>query len=140
MFDKQLAKYSDYSIFLVRIGVGIIFLSHGIGKLLNIGPFAIGTSNFAGFLNSMGVPIAIVVAWIVTLVETFGGLAILAGFKTRLAALLVSINIGIAIILVHLKNGLNSANGGFEFVLLLFLASLAIAFKGAGKKFKLDKE
>jgi putative oxidoreductase len=109
-------------------------------ELLNMGPHALGTTNFAGFLASMGIPAAMVVAWIIALMETFGGLAILIGFKTRIAALLLTINIGVALILVHLKNGFSAANGGFEFILLLFLASLALAFRGAGKKFKIDKE
>tara|TARA_Y100000310_G_C20605126_1_gene775105 strand:+ start:250 stop:516 length:267 start_codon:yes stop_codon:yes gene_type:complete len=87
----------------------------------------------------MGIPAAIVVAWIVALVETFGGLFILLGYQTRCAATLVTINIGVVLILVHLKNGFSAANGGFEYILLLFLGSLALALRGSGKKLAIDK-
>lgn len=140
MFTDGLKKYADYAPLLLRLGVGIIFFVHGLGKLLNIGPSAVGVSNFAGFLAGMGVPLALLLAWVVAIVETFGGLAILVGFKTRLAALLVAIDIGVAILLVHLKNGFSAGNGGYEFVLLLFLASLALAFRGPGKKLAVDKD
>ncbi|MAG53079.1 MAG: DoxX family protein [Nanoarchaeota archaeon] len=139
MYTDKLSKYSEYAPLFLRLGVGVIFLVHGIGKLFSIGPLAVGVQNFSGFLAGMGVPAALVVAWIVALVETLGGIAILIGFQTRCASLLVAINIGFALILVHLKNGFANGNGGFEFPLLLFLATLTLLFMGAGKKLAIDK-
>tara|TARA_Y100000310_G_C20605126_1_gene775104 strand:+ start:95 stop:217 length:123 start_codon:yes stop_codon:yes gene_type:complete len=35
MFTDKLSKYSEWAPVALRLGVGLIFLSHGIGKLLN---------------------------------------------------------------------------------------------------------
>lgn len=121
----------------LRFSVGIVFLVHGVGKLLNLGPTAIGVQNFAGYLASLGVPLPLLAAWIVTVVETFGGLAILLGLFTREAALLLSLDMLTAFFLVHLPNGFAVQNGGYEMVLLLFFGCLTLLFSGPGEKFVL---
>jgi len=137
---SKLAKYSDWSLVSLRAGIGIVFLIHGIGKLLSIGPFAVGISGTAGFLTSLGIPAAIFFAWIVALAETFGGLFILVGFLTRYAAVAVAIDMIVAISLVHFKNGFSSQNGGYEFPLVLLLGAIALILSGAGNKLVLEKK
>ncbi len=63
-----------------RILLALIFVVSGFGKITNIG----GT---AGYFGSIGLPLPIVTAWLVALLELLGGLAIVFGFKTRIAAL-----------------------------------------------------
>jgi len=137
---NKLSKYSDWSLVVLRIGVGGIFLIHGLGKLLNIGPYAVGIGGTAGFLGSLGFPAALFFAWVLTLVETLGGAFILAGFLTRYAAVGVGIDMIVAIILIHLPNGFAVTNGGYEFPLLLLLAAIALLLSGAGNKLSLEKK
>ncbi len=71
-------------------------------------------------------------AWISALVETFGGLALVLGLVTPLAAGLLVANLMMAIITVHRRNGFWSANRGFEFPLTLIGGLLAIGLAGPG--------
>jgi putative oxidoreductase len=80
----------------------------------------------------MGIPVAIVFAWIVTIVELGGGLLILAGVLTRYAALLFAVDMAVATVLVHLPNGFLASDGGVELTLVLFLVAIALALQGAG--------
>src|SRR3989344_7768029 len=90
--DSFFGKYSDISMFFLRLAIGIPFLLHGVGKLFNWGPFASGIESVVGFFSSLGIPSATLFAWIVALVETFGGLFLILGFLTRTSALLLAIN------------------------------------------------
>ena len=137
--DSYFSKYSDISLFFLRLAIGIPFLLHGVGKLLNWGPFASGVSGVVGFFGSLGIPAPALFAWIVSLVETFGGLFLILGFLTRTSALLLSINSLVALLLVHLSKGYSLQQGGFEYILVLFLGSLSILFGGPGKKLTLGK-
>ncbi len=130
--NKIFSKYSDWSLIFLRLGIGIVFLVHGVQKLLSV-------SGTAGFFAQLGIPAPLLFTWIVTLVEAVGGLFLIIGFLTRWSALLLSINILVAIFLVHLKNGFFAANGGYEFALVLLLGALALLFSGPGKKLALEK-
>lgn len=130
-------KYSELSWLILRLGVGTIFFVHGIGKLFNIGPLAVGISGMAGFLTSLGIPGAMFFAWVSALVETFGGLFILVGLYTQYAGFLVSLDILIALILVHLPKGFSITKGGYEYALLLLLSSIALMLNGGNKKWSL---
>ena len=136
---ESLDKYKGTSLFFVRLAVGIVFLVHGIGKLFNIGPTAMGLSGFSGFLTSLGIPAASFAALVVALVETLGGLLVLLGLWTRVAALLLAINMFVAIVLVHISKGFSAASGGYEFALVLLLSALALLCGGAGEKWAMDK-
>jgi putative oxidoreductase len=120
-----LDRYAEYNPLLLRLALGIVMVAHGADK---VG----GVSGFAGFLDSMGIPIAIVFAWIVTVVELGGGLLILAGVLTRYAALLFAVDMAVASVLVHLPNGFWASDGGYELTLVLFLVAIALALQGAG--------
>ena len=66
--SKWLAKHAEWAPVFLRLGVGIVFLVHGLGKLLAIGPAPLGLAGTAGFLASIGVPAAGFFAWVVALV------------------------------------------------------------------------
>jgi putative oxidoreductase len=139
MLNKIFGEYASWHLLFLRFGVGLIFLIHGLGKLFNVGPAASGISGLAGFFVSLGIPIAIFFAWVVALVEVFGGLFILLGLFTRYSAILLSVDMVVAILLVHLSKGFSIANGGYEFALLLLLGAITLFFSGAGKKWVLEK-
>lgn len=116
----------DYGIALLRVGIGGIFVAHGIQKLA-----VFGIGGLAGFLGQLGVPFPTLSALAVTGAELLGGLALVAGFFTRLAAAPIAFSMIVAAATVHLKNGFFLPNG-VEYVLALFLGSVALILTGSG--------
>jgi putative oxidoreductase len=117
---------------LLRLAVGIVLLISGIGKLFTVGPKASGIGEFAGLLASLGVPGPTIVAWLVALGETGGGVLLLLGVLTRYAATVAAATMFAAMTLVHLPNGFANGNGGIEYTLVLFLVAIAIVLSGPG--------
>jgi putative oxidoreductase len=115
---------------VLRLAVGLIFAAHGVQKLL-IG-FATVSRNFA----ALSIPAPDAAAVGVTLVEFIGGLMVMLGLFTRPAALLLAIDMAVAILLVHLKAGFFLPRG-LEFPLALLAASVALTLTGPGA-FALD--
>ncbi len=128
--------YPSWAPIFARLTLGIIFFAHGSQKLL--GWF--GGSGWSGtiqFFEQSGVPAFLAVLLIIT--EFFGGIAIILGFFTRLAALGLTIAMLVAIFKVHLPNGffLNWFNvpnmgHGIEYSLALIGLSLSLLVWGAG--------
>ena len=111
---------------ILRLVVGAIFIAHGGQKL-----FVYGLDGVAGAFNQMGVPFAGLAGPLVAFVEFFGGIALIIGLLTRLAAVgLLAVVLG-ALFLVHLKAGFFMPNG-YEFVLALAGSAVFFALSGAG--------
>jgi putative oxidoreductase len=112
---------------ILRIVVGIVFLVHGYQKL-----FHMGIHGVAGFFGHAGIPLPLVAAVIVSLVEFVGGILLIAGIAVRIAAALNAVDMTVAILVVHLKHGFGAQNGGFEYPLTLLAATLCLALAGGG--------
>jgi len=112
---------------ILRITVGIVFLVHGYQKL-----FHMGFHGVAGMFGHIGIPLPMVSAVVVTLVEFVGGILLIAGVGTRVAAALLAVDMTVAILAVHLKHGFGAQNGGFEYPLTLLAATLCLALAGGG--------
>lgn len=138
MLNRGLDKCGAWGPLFIRIPLGVIFIVHGSQKLLGAfgGP---GISGFAGYLGKLGVPFPVAFSVIVTLVEFLGGIAILFGFLTRWAALLISIDMLAAILLVHISKGFFVGKGGAEFAFANLFMALSLLFMGAGEKLAIDK-
>jgi putative oxidoreductase len=111
---------------IMRVVVGVVFLVHGGQKL-----FVIGMPGVAGFLGSLGIPAPMLSAVLVSCVEFLGGLALLLGLFTRWAAVPLAIDMVVALLTVHLRGGFFVPKG-FEFVLTLLAACLALVCLGSG--------
>ncbi len=143
--------FRSLGLLLLRLNVGVILMAHGYPKLFGgpdkkvperplkvLGPnwqTSIehgGPQAFADGLEKMGVPYPQVAAYVSGATELFGGLALVLGFKTRLVALPIIINMSTAIWKVHWKNGF-FGQGGFELPLSLAtgVATLGLAGPGA---------
>ena len=115
----------------VRLGAGLIFTAHGAQKLFGwFGGY--GLEGTAGWMESIGLAPGTLMAVAAGSAEFFGGLLLIAGLLVRPTALVLAITMLLAIITVHLQNGLFMSNNGYEFGLALLVISLGLAVRGAG--------
>jgi putative oxidoreductase len=122
----------EWALLILRIVVGIVFAAHGGQKL-----FMMGFDGVAGFFGSLGIPLPMVAAIVVTVLELIGGLALILGIGTRYVAALLVVDMLVALVTVHLANGFFVAANGYELVLLLAAGALYFALRGPGL-FSLD--
>jgi putative oxidoreductase len=116
----------DWGIAILRVAVGGVFVAHGAQKL-----FLYGIPGVASLMGQLGIPFPTLSALAVTGAELLGGLALLAGFFTRIAALPLALSMVVAAVTVHLKHGFFLPQGA-EYVLTLLLASVALSLTGSG--------
>lgn len=112
------------ALLIARLIIGIIFVAHGLDK------FNMGMDAVAGFFESISIPAPMLMAWLVTLIETFGGLALIVGFMTELAAGLLTLVLIGALITIKFSVGLL---GGYELDLALIAAMMPLLVHGAGR-------
>jgi putative oxidoreductase len=110
----------------MRLALGAIMFAHGYHKVFG------GLHRHAQMVASLGFP-----AWlgyVSAFAEFFGGLLILVGFFTRVAALALFVDLFVAIWKVHLHNGLIGSpdRPGYEFPLAAAALAFALIFFGAG--------
>ncbi|QNG17868.1 DoxX family protein [Rhodococcus triatomae] len=119
-------------ILIARIGIGVIFLAHGLQK------FRVwGLDGTAASFEQMEVPAPTASAYAAAFIETIGGIALIAGLLVPLAGILLFLVMAGAFFIVHIDNGIWVADGGYELVLALGMGALLLAAVGAGK-FSLD--
>lgn len=122
-------RHPEWGLLAVRLTVGAVFIVAGWLKL-----FEFGVPVFAQSLAAEGVPLPALFAWGVTLLELVGGVLLIVGLLARPVAMLLAIDMLVAMLLVSLEVGFMSATGksGAEINLLLIGGLLAILFAGAG--------
>jgi putative oxidoreductase len=110
----------------LRIVVGLVFLMHGGQKL-----FDFGLSGVSDMLLKLGFPTPTFWAIVLMVLEPLGGLAVLLGYFARPMALLLAIEMSVAIPVARWKGGFFTPYG-YEFEMTLLGACLTIAILGAG--------
>ena len=114
-------KFGEYSYFVFRVVIGLMFLSHGTGKIFGEG--AMSVFSMMGFVGLM---------------EILGGLAIAVGVFTRLAASGGAVLMVLAYFRVHFPNAILPMNNGGELAVMYFVSFLVIIWLGA-KKWGIEK-
>ena len=126
-----IARFADFGPFILRVIAGIIMLAHGLQKLIEFGP-----ANFGGVLADLGVPLPVFMGYVVTFAELIGGTLLIVGLLSRLAALMLAIEMVFTTLLVKANLGLIASNSripGAELDLALMAGFIAILLLGPGK-------
>lgn len=126
--DPQLPWTSSAALLTLRLAVGAVFVYHGWGKVFG----EHGVAGFAGFLDSLGVPLPGLSAWLAALTELLGGLALLIGVGVRFVSVPLAFTMLVAIATVH-RTGFDVSQGGMEFALVLLATTIALALTGGGQ-------
>ncbi|WP_343617955.1 DoxX family protein [Flavobacterium sp.] len=118
----MISKNTDLGLLLVRISVGGLMLFHGIAKLLHGISFLVENMGAFGYAVYIG--------------EVLAPIAILLGFRTRIAAVLLAITCIVAVAVAHAQDIFSiSDHGGYanELLMLYLFGAMALFFTGAGK-------
>ena len=124
----------------LRVVIGYGFLAHGWAKLSR------GPAGFAKLLEQIGAPLPEATAWVSTLVEVLGGLAILAGAFVAVVSIPLIVMMLVAMFTVHLRYDFSAINTigltadgpqfgppGYEVNLLYIASLLALNLGGVGR-------
>ena len=140
MWQKLIGTSNSIPLAIVRLMLGLVMFPHGAQKML--GWFGgHGFSGTMGFFTHQGIPAPL--AFLAIAAEFFGGLGLIVGLLTRIAALGIAGDMIGAIFLVHLENGffmnwMGTQKGeGIEYHLLALAIAAALLLRGAGA-FSLD--
>lgn len=118
---------ADIAALILRGSTGLLFLVHGLTKLVVFTP-----AGNAGYFESIGLPGGL--GYLTILIEVLGGLALILGYHTRLVALLmVPVLLGAAYF-GHGSNGFgfSNAGGGWEYPVFWAIVMLALSLLGNG--------
>jgi len=135
MFRKVMSTTDDFAVTILRLLLGVVFFAHGAQKLLGwFGGYGFtGTMNFFHALN---IPAPLAALAIAT--EFFGGLGLLVGLLSRIAAFGIACDMVVAVATIHrhfgfFANWYGTQKGeGYEYHILAVAIALAIIIKGSG--------
>ena len=129
----------ELGLLVLRVVVGLLFMGHGAQKLFGMfgGHGLQGTAGF--FEQGLGLRPGKVHAAGAGAAEFFGGLLLLLGLFTPLAAAALIGTMAVAIIAVHWSKGVWSAEGGYEYNAVLMAVAFSVAAVGPGN-WSLDHE
>jgi putative oxidoreductase len=128
--ESFFASKINTGLLVMRVIIGVVFFLHGIMK------FNMGINMTAGFFQGANIPAPLLFAWIVTLLETFGGLALILGVATRIVSLLLIVTMIVSIfVVIHFAFPLISTGTmtGYELNLALIASLIPILILGPGR-------
>ncbi len=121
------AQLSDrHALVVLRVVVAVLIGIHGIARI------ALGiVDDFGGFLDQVGFPAGVVIAWTITLVEIVGGVLLALGYLVRPLCAFFIIQLILGIILVHLPEGwfvVGAGRNGIEYSALLIIVFAVVGW------------
>ena len=121
------ASNAELAATLLRVTSGVWFVIHALVKI-----FVFTLPGTVGFFESIGLPGFL--AYVVIVAELAGGIALIAGFQTRIVALALSVILLGSIYTPHFSAGFlfSNPNGGWEFPAFWALTLWALALLGDG--------
>jgi putative oxidoreductase len=126
---------TDIGLLIIRLVLAAVFIYHGSQKLgidrMLGAQGGHGIAGFAGYLESLGVPMPKVAAWVAALTEFIGGIVLVIGTGTRIVAIPMMCVMIVAIWKVHFRSF--SLPDGMEYALTLGCVLLGLALIGPGK-------
>jgi putative oxidoreductase len=136
MLRKLTLTENSSAITILRLVLGILFFAHGAQKMLGwFGGYGFtGTMSF--FTGGLHIPAPF--AFLAIAAEFFGGIGLLLGLFTRIAAFGIAVNMLVAIFTVHLQFGLfanwsGAQKGeGIEYHLLVLAITAFLMIRGGG--------
>lgn len=120
---KFLGSLQPLGLLVLRVALGLIFLVHGYPKLTR------SATAMQGMFVQHGLPAQLV--YVAGVLETFGGILLIVGLFARPTALLLAVEMAVAIVKVHSSRGIMALHE-YEFPLALAAACVALATVGAG--------
>ena len=114
-------KVKEFSPLPLRIIIGITFIIHGLPKLIGVG-------KTQGFFGHMGLPPELALP--IALLEVVGGIVLIIGLLTRIASILLIIEMIGAILTAKISKGFV---GGYEIDLLLMFIAISLLISGPGR-------
>ena len=121
----------NLGLLVVRVIVGVLFFGHGAQKLF--GWFGgHGIEGTGGFFEQLGFPNGKLQAALAGLAEAGGGILLALGLLTPLSLAAITAVMLVAVVKVHLANGIWAANNGFEYNLVLVAIAFAVTAVGPG--------
>ena len=119
-----LNRLQPLGLLVLRLALGTIMIAHGWQKIAD------HLHMITGMMHGLGLPPFM--AYLVVAAEFGGGILLMVGFLTRMAALAILIDMLVAIFKVHLPHGLFASNGGFEFPMACAAIAFSLIWSGAG--------
>jgi len=118
----------------MRFATGAVLIPHGIQKIM------LGSAGtLAPYIGKqMGVSYPLLWAYLAVFAESVGAICLAVGLFTRLAALIIWIEMGVIIVYFQWQFGYFWTARGYEYALLWWLLCLAIFFRGGGR-YALDR-
>src|SRR5947208_14723771 len=136
MIRRVFATDDSTATTVLRIVLGLVFFAHGAQKLLGwFGGFGF-SGTMHSFTGNMHIPAPL--AFLAIAAEFFGGIGLVLGLLTRVAAFGIACNMVAAIVMVHRHFGLfanwsgTQKGEGIEYHLLAIDIAVALMIRGAG--------
>ena len=120
-----LNRFQSLGALVMRLVLGTIMVRHGYDKIIPSGALY----NFSHMVTHMHLPIWL--GYVSAFTEFFGGMLLIVGLLTRVAAFMTAIDMAVAIIKVHIHGGIMGPNS-FALPLALFAIALMLVFTGCG--------
>ena len=126
LFSNKAVHTKNFSLLLIRLVLAYGFWSPAMMKWKNI-------DQIITWFSGMGIPFPQLNAYLSASTELAGSIFLTLGLMTRLISIPLMIVMLVAIFTVHLPNGFESGNNGFEIPLYYLVMLISLFANGSGK-------